>query len=166
MPVAGFSNLILDASNNPVQVNRFIGSGASLPVSPNILLMERLYYVAYAAQEIRKIDYTGNKPPIALASVNKTYGPSPLAVQFTGNASSIPEETALTYLWNFGDGTPTSTAANPTHTYTVTGLRQYTVTLKVTDAGGASSTTKLLISPNNTPPTVSITSPVIIPHIQ
>ncbi|MBA3679905.1 MAG: PKD domain-containing protein [Bacteroidetes bacterium] len=35
------------------------------------------------------------------------------------------------YLWNFGDGTPTSTLANPTHAYQYTGA--YPVTLRVID---------------------------------
>lgn len=35
------------------------------------------------------------------------------------------------YLWNFGDGTAVSTAANPTHTYQYTGA--YPVTLRVID---------------------------------
>jgi len=44
----------------------------------------------------------------------------------------------LTYLWNFGDGT-TSTAANPSHTFTGKGI--YTVTLVATSSDGCSSTT-------------------------
>jgi PKD repeat protein len=49
-------------------------------------------------------------------------GISPLIVTFANSSTN-----GLTYLWNFGDLTPTSTLANPTHTYNNTGL--YTVTL-------------------------------------
>ena len=47
------------------------------------------------------------------------------------NASTGP---SLTYVWNFGDGTPTSTATNPTHAYLTDG--DYTVTLTITDQYG------------------------------
>ncbi|RAI99897.1 gliding motility-associated-like protein [Chitinophaga skermanii] len=43
-----------------------------------------------------------------------------------------------TYLWDFGDGT-TSTAANPSHTYTTEGV--FTITLTVTTADGCTVTT-------------------------
>ena len=51
--------------------------------------------------------------------------------------SSLPGPSVATYLWDFGDG-GTSTAANPSHTYTSFG--SYTVTLTVFSAGGCSFT--------------------------
>mgnify|MGYP003577857495 FL=1 len=39
------------------------------------------------------------------------------------------------YLWDFGDGSPTSTAVNPVHTYTAAG--NYLVTLKVFNGCGS-----------------------------
>lgn len=56
-------------------------------------------------------------------------------VQFT-NTSVGPG--TLSYVWSFGDGT-TSTAVNPTHSYTSQGI--YTVTLVATSSDGCSSTT-------------------------
>ncbi len=41
---------------------------------------------------------------------------------------------AVSYVWNFGDGSPTSTLTNPSHTYTAFGT--YTVTLTATGANG------------------------------
>ena len=53
-------------------------------------------------------------------------GLAPLAINFSSQGSSDPDpNTTLTYAWNFGDGT-TSTAANPSRTYTVNGA--YNVT--------------------------------------
>lgn len=46
---------------------------------------------------------------------------------------------ADTYLWDFGDGSGTSTEENPSYTYTESG--KYTVQLTVTNAGGENATT-------------------------
>ncbi|PYJ79255.1 MAG: hypothetical protein DME22_25685, partial [Verrucomicrobia bacterium] len=122
-----------------------------------------LYYITWSTTA-RKISYSsnGNLPPSAVASANRNYGPGPLTVQFTGTGSTDPEGLPLTYNWTFGDGTPNSTAANPSHTFNApAGVpTPYTVTLKVTDNAGQTSTATLIISLNNTPPTVTITSPV------
>lgn len=117
-----------------------------------------LYYVRVQGS-IERISYGGNQPPVANASSDKTYGPSPLSVQFTGETSIDPEGQSVTYLWDFGDGT-TSTAANPTHVFSNTAIHKFTVTLVVTDNQNQVSLPKeIVISVNNTPPTVQITHP-------
>lgn len=55
----------------------------------------------------------------------------PFTVAFNNYSSN-----ATSYAWNFGDGS-TSTAANPTHTYTTAG--DYTVTLQVSSTCGTDS---------------------------
>jgi PKD repeat protein len=61
------------------------------------------------------------------------------AIAFTNTSTGgVPP---LAYAWDFdGDGTTDSTDPNPTHSYLVTGT--YTVSLKVTDARGNSTTEK------------------------
>jgi PKD repeat protein len=72
--------------------------------------------------------------PVANFSATPTSGVAPLAVNFTDtSAGSITSRS-----WNFGDGS-TSTAANPSHTYSVTG--SYTVSLTVTGSGGSNTKT-------------------------
>ncbi|MCA8830221.1 PKD domain-containing protein [Hymenobacter pini] len=153
-------NMTVDGSNVPSVVRDFVPSGAvvvGMAVHPS---QPGLYYVNFPS-EIRKITYTtANQPPVAVASSDKKFGPSPLAVQFTGSASTDPEGQPLSYRWDFGDGT-SSTAANPAHTFTAPSAAPtaYSVQLTVTDNQGLTSQATLLISANNTPPQVAITSP-------
>ena len=61
---------------------------------------------------------------------------SGLTVNFT-DSSTDSDGTIASRAWNFGDGA-TSTATNPSHTYAAGG--SYSVSLKVTDNGGATNT--------------------------
>jgi PKD repeat protein len=121
-----------------------------------------LYYIDYYGfpQKLKKISFNGNLFPTAVLSSNISYGPSPLMVNFQGDQSTDPDGTIASYQWDFGDGSPSSTSANPTHTFITpdTNPKKFTVKLTVTDNAGASHTDSLIISANNTPPVVDITS--------
>lgn len=84
-----------------------------------------------------------NAPPIAIAKANKTAGNVTLSVQFSAEGSRDPEGTALTYLWDFGDGTPKESKYAPTHSFTSKGT--YNVKLTVTDGSGLSGSITLPI---------------------
>lgn len=74
------------------------------------------------------------------ASVDFTFGNGCLpsaTVQFT-NGSTISDNTALTYQWNFGVAGGTSTATNPSYTYTGTG--PYNVTMIANTINGCLDT--------------------------
>jgi PKD repeat protein len=66
-------------------------------------------------------------------------GNAPLVVNFYGNGSSTSTSDQLSYFWTFGDGT-TSTQQNPVHTFSAGGT--YSVTLKVSNTTGQTSTTQ------------------------
>ncbi|MBL0343226.1 MAG: PQQ-dependent sugar dehydrogenase [Bacteroidetes bacterium] len=117
-------------------------------------------YVNYPSQ-IKQICYGGivNNLPTASLSADVYFGAGPLTVNFTGNQSTDPENLPLAYSWNFGDGN-TSSLENPVHIYNP-GTGQpvsYYASLTVTDDIGQISKDSMLISVNNTPPQLQITS--------
>lgn len=118
-----------------------------------------LYFAQIYDGEIRKICYGGNPAPVAILEADTIYGPSPLTVQFDGSASFDPFGLPITHFWDFGDG-ETSEDIAPQHTFTASGSapEAFTVSLEVTDSLGVSSQVQQVISLNNTPPEVSITS--------
>ena len=73
-----------------------------------------------------------NNPPTANFGVTT----SALTANFT-DSSTDSDGTIASRAWNFGDGA-TSTSANPSHTYAAAGT--YSVSLTVTDNGGATNT--------------------------
>jgi len=97
------------------------------------------------SQVTTTVSAVGN-PLSASASALPTSGQVPLTVNFTGTATGGTPP--YSYSWNFGDGT-TSTAQNPSHTYSSAGT--YTATLTVTDSASpahtASSTVSITASP-------------------
>ncbi|MEU3760178.1 PQQ-dependent sugar dehydrogenase [Streptomyces albogriseolus] len=99
---------------------------------------------------------TGGRAPVAQATADITSGVAPLEVAFSSAGTTDPDGDTLSYAWTFGDGA-TSTAADPSHTYTANG--QYTATVKVTDPSGRSATASVRITVGNTAPTVRIDTP-------
>jgi len=156
-------NIVLTGnSSNPVgEVREFapndFGNGiVDLKMNPRD---GSLVYLNIYTKQLMRIGYGGNQPPTARLSSDLASGPSPLRVRFSSAGSTDPEGQPLTYRWDFGDGT-TSTEANPEHVFTATTSRGFTVSLMVTDKGQLSDTKQLLISTNNTAPSVRIISPV------
>ena len=96
-----------------------------------------------------------NQSPTAHAAATPTSGHAPLAVAFSSTGSSDPDGTISSFDWDFGDGSPHSSAASPSHTYTALGL--HTASLTVTDNGGATDTATVFVQVNaNQAPTASI----------
>lgn len=121
---------------------------------------QALFYLTYGAGgQLRRIHYTGttNRAPTASMTANPRSGATPLTVAFDGRASSDPDGGALTYDWNFGDGSAHATTSTVSHTYSTAGL--YTATLTVRDPQSAAGTASIQIDAGNRPPAVTITSP-------
>jgi PKD repeat protein len=86
-----------------------------------------------------------NNPPIVNFTATPRFGSSPLEVVFNSSDNSYDPDgdEIVTYSWDFGDSSGTSSQPNPTYTYTSAGA--YHVILQLTDNGippatGASDT--------------------------
>jgi len=91
----------------------------------------------------------GSAPPPGTPVANFSDTISGLSVSFT-DSSTDTGATIASRAWTFGDGS-SSTATNPSHTYAAAGT--YSVTLKVTDSTGVSSskTQSVTVSGSSTP---------------
>ncbi len=90
----------------------------------------------FAFDDISVSGGAANVAPIAEA--NGPYsGTAGTSIVFSSAGSSDSDGTIVSYLWNFGDGS-TSTSANPSHSYASAGT--FTAALTVTDNGGLTGT--------------------------
>jgi glucose/arabinose dehydrogenase/PKD repeat protein len=137
--------------NDPVNIK--IGPGGDL-------------FVVDFTGSLRRISYPGgNRAPTAVALAQPQSGPLPLTVNFDGTSSTDPDAgDTLTYAWDLdGDGQyDDSTVAKPTWTYTSAGT--VTVRLRVTDPGGSSATSSIVIGAGNEPPHAQIDTPTAALH--
>jgi PKD repeat protein len=79
-------------------------------------------------------DATANHPPTAAATGNPLSATGHITTNFDGSGSSDVDGDALSYVWDFGDGTTKATGATTSHTYNATGT--YNATLTVYDGRG------------------------------
>ena len=77
----------------------------------------------------------GGACTLACSAAAPATGTTGSAVQFSGAANPSNCSGPIGYLWDFGDGSPTSTFQNPTHTYASAGTFTWTLT---TSIGGVS----------------------------
>ena len=149
----------VDLNDQIVRIDSFFQDTIFIPHAAFHPIDGSLYFIDYKHRSLKRISYGENVPPVAEASADVYFGPSPLSVQFEGSRSFDPQQDSIQYFWEFGDGT-TSTLPDPAHIYEthINQATSYQVTLTITDEFGASTTKDLLISLNNTPPNVQISS--------
>ncbi len=118
---------------NPV-VSAAIGNqpvGAGSRPFDGLIDEVRIYNRALTGLEITALSNPeANQPPTASFTATPASGSYPLLVDFDGTGSTDPEDDALSYAWDFGDGNNGS-GAEISHTYTAQGV--YTATLTVDD---------------------------------
>ncbi len=128
---------------------------------------QALYFTTYASGgQVRKVTYNSagnNAPSVASVSASPASSASaPLNTTLTATATDPDAGNTLTYFWDFGDSTSSTTTTNTVaKTYNTNGV--YTVSVRARDnnfAFSAPQTTTVQVG--NTPPTVAISSPTAI----
>lgn len=98
-------------------------------------------FVVGAAPAILTAIYE-NTLPTAAIKVSAVNGTAPLQVVFDASSSVDPDNEALTYSWDFGEGTA-SDEQIPTKIFSAPGI--YPVKLRVTDVGGGAADASVVI---------------------
>jgi glucose/arabinose dehydrogenase len=112
---------------------------------------------SFNTARLEQIIYTGNHPPPAVAHATPTTGSAPLPVAFSADTSVDPDGDAVTYDWDFGDGSAHATTRTANHTYNASGA--YTATLTVRDSHGVASEDSVEILVDRSAPVATIVSP-------
>ncbi len=79
-------------------------------------------------------------PPVAGFTADPYSGTAPLLVQFTDTSIGVIDS----WSWDLGDGSPASTAENPSHTFVNPGT--YTVTLTVANSAGSDDFSREIVA--------------------
>jgi glucose/arabinose dehydrogenase len=142
---------LTQAPQNPAWATD-IGGPVKFAAAPN----GDLVYADIVSGNLRRISYSqGNSAPVAKAT--SSTDPDTRTVTFDSTGSLDYDGDALTYRWDFGDGT-TGTGATATHTY-APGTDRFTATLTVRDPLGASGSAQLTVAPSNHSPELTLTVP-------
>ena len=166
------ATLELDAQGRPAEIVEFMPNAdfrhphdIEMGADGSLYVLEWGRDFNYAGSGINpdsglyRIDYAkGTRTPVARATADKDSGPAPLTVNFSSAGSEDADGDELTFSWDFGDGSPVSTAPNPTHTFTTAGT--YNVRLTATDSTNKSASSIVTINVGNTRPVVNLTVPV------
>ena len=116
-------------------------AGAGLSLTSNFVVKFQQYdnypvtSDGFAFDDISVTGGPGGTAPTADFTADVTSGTTPLAVSFTDASTDVP----TAWSWTFGDG-GTSSAQNPSHTYTTAGT--YTVSLTASNAFGSDVLTR------------------------
>ena len=153
-----------------------IDGGASLPadgssmVSPVTTTAYVLTATGPGGSVTASVTITVNPVPAVVAAATPSSGEAPLTVVFSSASSSDPDGIIATFAWNFGDGTPVSSEANPNHIYADAGT--FTAVLTVADNTGVSATASVAIAvtmpapPNFTLKTFELNGSVLLVEIR
>ncbi len=160
----------LEPNGGPLEVSAFLDDAAlrwQNPMDMEFGPEGSLYVLDYGSNwfgggpdsALYRVDYVkgGRRPLVETSADPATSSAATQTVQFSSEGTRDPDGDAITYDWDFGDGTAHSTEPNPSHTYAAVGT--YRATLTVTDSTGATGTDDVTVVVGNAAPHVEITSP-------
>jgi len=143
-------------------------SGSGTPVSHTygsngVYTVQMIVINAHGCIDTFTQTYTIHDLIFEISHLIDTTGCVPLTVNFISYAlTSVPGPSIVTYpyaissyTWNFGDGSPTSSSATPSHTYTAVGVYHVTVTIITANGCTATATTTVIVG---TPPVITVTA--------
>ncbi|MFI5607232.1 PQQ-dependent sugar dehydrogenase [Amycolatopsis sp. NPDC051903] len=128
-----------------------IGGVTRISAAPN----GDIVFADLNGSRLRRLSYsTANSAPVAKAT--SSTDPGTRTVSFDASDSYDFDGDALTYTWDFGDGT-TATGATAVHQYGAGS--SFTATLTVQDPLGAKGTTTVAVAPGNHSPELTLSTP-------
>ena len=149
-----------DAQGRLVRAPEAAGFGVEngLPVKFGAAANGDVVYADIGGARLKRLVYAaGNRPPTAEAVITNDPA-SARSFTFDASRSVDLDGHAMTYAWDFGDGTR-GTGVRVTHAYAGTSTQPLTARLTVTDSQGATGTSTLTVVPGNRVPTLTLTAP-------
>jgi len=130
-------------------------TGADIEMGPD----GDLYYLSLFADEaVHRVTYD-TTVPVAALSADKEWGALPLKVAFDASGSKDPGGNGLQYAWDLDGNGSFETNGGVTQSRTYENAVNRTISVRVKNIGGETSTAAITIYPGDSPPKVSIDSP-------
>ena len=141
-----------------------ITTSPSAVTGPRTVTVTTTTMTAVATNAFQVVSSQTNSPPTPVIG-GDTAGTAGQPIALNAIGSTDPDNDALTFAWDFGDGTP---GAGPQVTRTYPQAGSFTVTLTVTDGrGGSARATRAITieagAPSNGPPQITSQPPTIAP---
>ncbi|MBT8184110.1 MAG: PQQ-dependent sugar dehydrogenase, partial [Eudoraea sp.] len=157
----------MDENGDYVSMEQFLpGENFSSAIDMQFSPVGDLYVLEYGSAwfrgnenaQIKRIRYNGgNRPPVIMASSDKTAGAIPLNLQLSAEGTLDYDGDDLNYKWFVvADNGYSKTLKGPHQQITLTATGDYAVKLEVTDDHGNQSEEQFKITAGNAPPKVDI----------
>lgn len=146
---------------DPSRVITLVDGAGLGPVDLQIGPGGDLFYAELDGGAIRRITYDGgNQPPVIAATASPTSGPSPLLVQFDASGTTDPDQgDVVSFEWDLDADGQFDDATGPTASWTYA-AGTHSPAVRASDQHGNSATKTFTIVSGNSPPTVTISTPL------
>ena len=159
LPTGGVSGVTVSGGVGPYHYQWYNGStiltGDTLPTLSNVGVGTYSVLITDAnncpvTSGTTSFNVVSGIPVVASFTANPSTGTAPLAVTFTNSSTG-----STSYIWDFGNGTATSTVTNPSYAYNLAGT--YTAVLVASNGTCADTAYTVII--------VDVATTIIIPNV-